>query len=86
MRALAYHLTSALISTCLQTEVKDHLGSLKMTCSQYCPPTIVGFLDQDYHYELVAIQIPHDAGLAPLKTARNAACKQWFCQCTAMAN
>ena len=65
----AYQPTAGLTSTYPQTEVKDHLTSLGVTLVCKSPPVIVGFLDQDYHYRSVAIQIPHDAGLAPVHSA-----------------
>ena len=35
--------------------MKDHLASLVVMCDQQVkPPAVVGFLDQDYHYKLVA--------------------------------
>ena len=41
-------------------------------------PAIVEFLDQDYRYRSVAIQITRDAGLAPIRQAgmepKTAAC------------
>ena len=53
---------------CLQTEVKDHEVSLGLTYGQLVdPPTIYSFLDQNYHYKWLAIQISHDAGLAPIQ-------------------
>ena len=34
-------------------------------------PVVVGFLVQDYHYKLVAIHIPHDAGWASIRSIEN---------------
>ena len=31
-----------------------------------CPPADIEFLDRDYHYGLLATQIPRDTGLAPI--------------------
>ena len=37
---------------------------LGLTCGQHAEsPLLICFLSQDYHYELVAPQISHDAGL-----------------------
>ena len=30
------------------------------------PTAVVGLLDQDYRYKSLVMQIPHDAGLAPI--------------------
>ena len=39
------------------------LGYIGMTYDQH---VVVGFPDQDYRYKSVAIEIPHDSGLAPI--------------------
>ena len=41
--------TAGVTTTCAQTEAKDHLVSLEVTCGQHVePPVVVGFIDQDY--------------------------------------
>ena len=49
------------------TEVKDHPASLEVMCGQHIKfPTIIYFLDQDYRYQKIAMQVPHDSALAPI--------------------
>ena len=54
----------------LSAEVKYHSTNLAMVCGEYVKsPAVFAFVDQDYIYKSVVIQIPHDAGLAPVHTA-----------------
>ena len=67
MRAFAYQPTAGFTST-----VINHSASLGLMCGQHVDsPTVVGSLDKDYHYKLVATQILHNAGLALFCTAGN---------------
>ena len=54
LRSRACQHTDGLTSICPQTEVKGHSS-----------PSVVGFLDWDFHCKLVAIHFPRDIGLSP---------------------
>ena len=48
--------------------MKEHPVSLEVICGQLVESlAVVGFLDENYHYQSVATQIPHDARLAPVR-------------------
>ena len=45
-------------------------ASLEVTCGQHVDfPVVVGFIDHNYRYKLVATRIPYDAGFAPVHPA-----------------
>ena len=63
IEATAYYLTFDLISTHKKTEVNDYLVSIDV---HKIPPAIAGFLEQNYCYKSIAIQILQDARQAPI--------------------
>ena len=64
MRAKACKPTAALTS-CPQTNIKDRPACLGDICVQHVEiPTVSGFLDRNYRYKSVPLEIPRDIGLA----------------------
>ena len=50
-----------------QTEAKDHLSKLGWRLvNTSSPPTVISFIDEDYRFKSVTIQIISDVKLAPV--------------------